>query len=236
VQFPHDESGVPPSPEENEASWDAMFAHNRRNQERIHRVIEERTLRGEDVGDAFDAAIEEVIAPMDWAEDEEDMSEGRREVLELIDELNKASEAAAEETWKSEDGEDEKGDEFQRMERHPLQQQATKLFMDFHQVSKRVDKRPGNIDTLLVNAMEITGGLAQVVPMLPTYEMDENQAGLALVQLKRALRGAAFVRGTLHLLRSDKTLTDDEFRRFIAEANAIATQITNLLRSIRERQ
>jgi hypothetical protein len=233
VQFP-DESGAPPSPEENEASWDEMFAHNRRNQERMHRAIEERTLRGEDVSDAFEAAIEEVIAPMDWAEDDDDISEGRREVAELIEELNDASQAAAEEPWSKADVEEE--NVFQRMERHPLQQQAHKLLLDFHALSKRVDKRPGNIDTLLGNAMEITGGLAQVVPMLPAYDMDDNQAGLALVQLKRALRGAAFVHGTLFLLRSEKTVTDDEFRHFMDETNAISKQITDLLRSIRERQ
>ena len=236
VQFPGDESGVPPSPEENEASWDAMFAHNRRNQERMQRAIEERTLRGEDAGDAFDAAIEDVITPMDWAEDDEDVSEGRREVQELIEELNEASHAAADETWQSADEEQEDENIFERMERHPLQQQATRLLMDFYDLAKRADKRAGNIDTLLGNAMEITGGLAQVVPMLPTYEMDDSQSGLAFVQLKRALRGAAFVHGTLFLLRSENTVTDDEFRRFMAEANAISTQITDLLRTIRESQ
>jgi hypothetical protein len=234
VQFP-DETGAPPSPEENEASWDAMFAHNRRNQERMHRVIEERTLRGEDPGDAFEAAIEEVIAPMDWAEDDEDISEGRREVLELIEELDEASQAAAEETWQPED-EAEDGNEFERMERHPLQQQATRLLMEFYDLSKRAEKRPGNIDTLLVNAMEITGGLAQVLPLSPTYEMDDNEAGLAFVQLKRALRGAAFVHGTLFLLHAEKTVTDEEFRRFLAESKSISKQINDLLRSIRERQ
>jgi hypothetical protein len=232
VQFPESESGVPPTPEENEASWDEMFAHNRRNQERMQRVIEERTLRGEDVEDAFDAAIHEVVAPMDWAEDDEDDDSGRSEVQA---ELNEASEAAAEEPWQTEDEEDVENP-FERMERHPLQQQAHKLLMDFYDIPKQTGERTANIDTLLRNSMEITGGLAQVVHLLPAYEMDENQAGLALVQLKRALRGAAFVRGALHLVRSDEAVTDEEFRRFVAEANDISKQITDLLRTIREHQ
>jgi hypothetical protein len=122
------------------------------------------------------------------------------------------------------------------MERHPLQQQAKKLLMEFFDVAKRAGERSPNGDLLIRNAMEITGGLAQVLPLSPTYEMDDNEAGLGLVQLKRALRGAAFVRGALFLLRSETIVTDDEFRRFMHEADAISAQITDLLRTIREGQ
>jgi hypothetical protein len=66
--------------------------------------------------------------------------------------------------------------------------------------------------------------------------MDDNEAGLGLVQLKRALRGAAFVRGALFLLRSDDTINNDEFQEFVQQASAISAQITDLLRSIREAQ
>jgi hypothetical protein len=244
VQFPDEEAGASPTPEENEASWDAMFAHNRRNQERMQRVIEERTLRGEDVEDAFEAAIEEVVPSMDWVEDDEhqdaeDENSGRAEVAELIEELNEASRAAIEEPWQESVPEAARGDEenvFERMERHPLQQQAKKLLMEFFDVAKRAGERSPNGDLLIRNAMEITGGLAQVLPLSPTYEMDDNEAGLGLVQLKRALRGAAFVRGALFLLRSETIVTDDEFRRFMHEADAISAQITDLLRTIREGQ
>jgi hypothetical protein len=56
------------------------------------------------------------------------------------------------------------------------------------------------------------------------------------VQLKRALRGAAFVRGTLFLLRAEQLVEDEECRRFIGEADAISKQIFDLLRTIRESQ
>ena len=93
---------------------------------------------------------------------------------------------------------------FAAMQRHPLQQQATKLLMEFLRSGEDAAmSRSANIDTLLRNAMEMTGGLAQVLPLPPTYEMDESNAGLSLVQLKRRC-GAAFVRGTLFLLRSDR--------------------------------
>jgi hypothetical protein len=101
-------------------------------------------------------------------------------------------------------------------------------------MAKRSGDRSPNLDTLVRNAMEITGGLAQVLPLPPPYEMDDGETGLALVQLKRALRGAAFVRGTLFLLRAEKVVEDEECRRFIGEADSISKQITELLRSIRE--
>jgi hypothetical protein len=237
VHFPEDETGVPPDPAENEARWDALFAANRRKQERMERVMEEQMIRGVDTREALEAAIEEVVPTIDWDDEEEDENGGRAEVAELIEELNEASRAAVEEPWQEsvpEAARDHEDDAFERMERHPLQQQATNLLVEFYDVAKRAEERTTNIDTLLRNAMEVTGGLAQVLPLPPPYEMDEGEAGLSLVQLKRALRGSAFVRGTLFLLRSEKTISEEEFRRFMDQADAIAAQITDLLRSIRE--
>jgi hypothetical protein len=177
---------------------------------------------------------------MDWAEDDEDEDGGRAEVAELIEELNEASRAAVEEPWQESVPEAARDDDdknvFERMQRHPLQRQATKLLMEFFDIAKRGDERSPNCDLLIRNALEITGGLAQTLPLAPTYEMDNGDAGLSLVQLKRALRGAAFVRGALFLLHSEKTVTEDEFHRFMTEADAISTHITDLLRTIREAQ
>ena len=47
------------------------------------------------------------------------------------------------------------------------QQQATKLLMEFFDVAKRSGDRSPNLDTLIRNAMEVTGGLAQVLPLPP---------------------------------------------------------------------
>ena len=41
VEFPEDELGIPPDPDENESRWDALFRENRRKQERMTRSIEE---------------------------------------------------------------------------------------------------------------------------------------------------------------------------------------------------
>jgi hypothetical protein len=236
VDFP-DETGVPIDPAENEARWDAMFAENRRKQERMERVMEQQTLRGEDTRDALEAAIREVVPELDLADDENE--EDNLEVEDWIAEMNEICRAAVEEPWQESlpdavRSDADEVDEFERMERHPLQQQAKKLLMDFFDLAKRSDDRSPNLDTLMRNAMEITGGLAQALPLPPFYDMDDGDAGLSLVQLKRALRGAAFVRGALFLLRAGEIVTEQEFRRFMDEADAISAQITDLLRTIRE--
>ncbi len=238
VRFPENETGVPSDPAENEARWDELYRENRRKQERMERVMEEQLIRGEDAREALEAAIEDVVPPIDWDDDAEQDGD-RSAVAELIAELNESSRAAAEdEPWQegvSEWGRpDDEDDAFERMERHPLQQQATNLLLAFHNLAERVGERSPSIDMLMRNAMEVTGGLAQVMPLPPVYEMDDSDVGLSLVQLKRALRGAGFMRGALFLLRSEELLGDDEFRRYTDEADALSDQITNHLRSIRE--
>jgi hypothetical protein len=233
VHFPDDETGAPPDPTENETRWDALFAANRRKQERMERVMEEQIAGGADTCEALEAALEDAVPMMDWEDDDDD-----EETAAWIAEMNEACRATVEEPWQESLPEavrsdaDEK-DAFERMERHPLQQQATTLLMEFFDIAKRSGDRSPNLDTLIRNAMEVTGGLAQVLPPSQPYEMDDGEAGLALVQLKRALRGAAFVHGTLFLLRAEKLVEDEECRRFIREADSISEQITDLLRMIR---
>jgi hypothetical protein len=233
VQFPDDETGVPPDPVENEARWDTLFQENRRKQERMIRSIEERAARGEDARDAFDGAMDDVVPSLDW----DDLDEGAED--NFIAELNEASRAAVEEPWRESLPEAARRDDseeapFERLESHPLQQRATKLLIASHEVAKRSGDRSAGIDVLMRNACEITGGLAQVLPLSADYEIDDIEAGLGFVQLKRALRGAAFVRGALFLLRSDGLLDEPEFHRLTDESEAISAQIVDLLRRIRE--
>jgi len=243
VHFPDDESGTPANAAENEARWDELFNHNRRNQERMSRVIEEKTICGDNVESAFGAAIDEVIAPLDWIEEEEP-GEGRREVLDMIDALNEASRAAVEgtntESWgdltdenESDDDEFDSDDPFGQMMRDPLQEQATNLLTSFCNLAARLGERPQSLDILMRNCMEITGGLAQVLPLPPSYEIDDAKAGHSLIQLKRALRGAAFVRGALFLLRGEKLLDDLKFHAYHDETDAISKQIVEMIRAVR---
>ena len=84
--------------------------------------------------------------------------------------------------------------------------------------------------------MEVSGGLAQVLPLPPPYEIDDVKAGLVPVQLKRALRGAAFMNGTLFLLRAEKVVQEESSHRLMNQVDAILEQISDLLRTVREAQ
>jgi hypothetical protein len=73
-----------------------------------------------------------------------------------------------------------------------------------------------------------------VLPLPPVYDIDDIETGLSLVQLKRALRDAAFARGALFLLRSDQLLEDAEVRKHIDTLDDISSQIVDLVRMLRE--
>jgi hypothetical protein len=239
VHFPDDETGTPADPGENEARWDEMFRSNRRKQERMTRTLEEQMARGADTDEAFEAAIEEVIAPLDWiGDDNSDVNVDN----EFIARMEEGDDFEADDVWHSglpDESFDEGGsddDSFADMQRHPLQQQATGLLMKFYDLAKQNDERSPNFDLLMRSASEITGGLAQVLPLAPAYEIDETEVGLGLVQLKRALRGAAFVRGALFLLRADELVRDEDFRNSMDECDSISEQIVELLRTLRASQ
>jgi hypothetical protein len=80
---------------------------------------------------------------------------------------------------------------------------------------------------------EIGGGLAQAL-------MDRDTApeglarGLALVQLKRALRGAAFATGALFPLRAEVLLSQDNFNELWGTLQQLEDRIVGELTRIRE--
>ena len=111
--------------------------------------------------------------------------------------------------------------------RDPLLERATQLFFKVaDQVRPSPDSAP---DTQLAHAGELCGGLAQVLPLPPVYEMDYTDRGLAMVQLKRALRGAAFLRGTLYNQRDPEAT-----KPLLDELEAIEGEIIDHLRSVRQ--
>jgi len=225
VTFPEDMFGASPDQREEEARWDALYQENRRKQERMERAIEERLIRGDDLEEALESAFEEVIPPNPLKDDDAGESDFE-ELLALEDDrLEEAEDSAF-----SADADDSALD----MERHPLQQQATALLLDFHNLARGHNGANKHFDQLLRNACEIGGGLAQALPLPPPYELDEFDAGLALLQLKRAMRGAAFVTGALHLLVADDVIDRSQFKVFVDRSEAIATEIVDLMRTIRE--
>jgi hypothetical protein len=199
VEFPDDsDSGPGLSRDANasELAWDEAFKHNRRQQERLDRAIEDRLSQGEDAEEALAKALDDVVpeipgeepdcAGEPWHNDE--------------DELHRASDETGADECDEHDALISAGSD----ERHPLLQRAMDLLHDLHAIFRDTDPRHGaSLRTLFQGAGDVMGGLAQG---LSTGEYDdEDDYGLRVTQLKRALRGAAFARGALFLLRTAMT-------------------------------
>jgi hypothetical protein len=60
VMFPEEETFAVPDQDATEAQWDELFKHNRRQQERLQRALEERRSQGEDDETAFEDALHDL--------------------------------------------------------------------------------------------------------------------------------------------------------------------------------
>jgi hypothetical protein len=201
VEFPEDEApGEPPDPEAREASWDELFKHNRRQQERLQRAVEERRSRGEE-DEAFEHALEDLglevpgedaeAADEPWPDDEPfaepdpgdtgpDQAGGWDDDPENV-------------AWEAEDDPVDS--------RHPLLERARDELKDLLKIFGGVDERFASaVRTLWQGAGDTMGGLAQALSRREDPD-DLDDPYLRVTQLKRALRGAAFARGALFLLR-----------------------------------
>ena len=98
----------------------------------------------------------------------------------------------------------------------------------------RTEVPGGSLESLLHGAMELSGGLVQA--MGP--DIAEIAPGLCVVQLRRALRGAAFAFGALFPLRESGTIDQgvfDELRQTIEGLQAAILPELRALRGRRER-
>jgi hypothetical protein len=188
VEFPDEAVGEQPDPDAIEALWDELFKHNRRQQERLQRALEERRSQGEEDEDAFENALGDLG-------------------LEVPDEESAPAEETGWEEAEPPDSEPDPDPFEAARERHPLLRAAMgvleRLHALFHE-TKEPRFAPA-LHTLFQGAGDVMGGLAQALP----GREDSADHGLRITQLKRALRGAAFARGALFPLRS--ALTDEQF-------------------------
>jgi len=255
-----------------ESQWDASYKENRRRQEHVYRAIEEHLAQGDDVEEAFDAAMHEETAlglP----------DESPPEVFDDCDERDEYLEADDGEPWKESlseavcdalDGDCPNSRGNQDVEfpldgdaaldgdcpnyrgsqdvefpldgdaakmglspsRHPLQQRAFDFML---RLQKLLTPLPAGTashqDALLRGAGDMLGGLAQAIGA------DDSQPllGLAVVQLKRALRGAAFALGALFPLRTSGTLDQAAFDELYDTLQALHTEMYAELNRLRQR-
>jgi hypothetical protein len=226
------------TPEE-EARWDASFKENRRMQERVQRAIEKHRSQGAELDEAFDAAMrEETSAGLPAEPDEDEDHEDWRDSLpeegpgDALAEEGSAEddEFSGDEFSGGEFTDDEFSDDgFDAADRHPLQQRASDLLLRLHALLPRETESSGSVGVLMTGACEISGGLAQALGLAH----DGFAAGLCVVQLKRALRGAAFALGALFPLSADRVIDENAFQELYAALEALQGDIYDELRRCR---
>lgn len=204
-----------------EAEWDASYKENRRKQERMHRAIEEHIQRGEDPDDAFDGALRDE-GIIDLPGDEPEF--GFDADADLCDE------EPEDESWKESLADPLDEHDAIDTEQHPLPKRAMDLSLQLRNLLKEGNEQAGYIDALMGGAGDLMGGLAQAFcPGLT----DGVGRGLALVQLKRALRGAAFVKGALFPLRQTGRLSERDLAELRATIEGLETAILAELARVR---
>jgi hypothetical protein len=212
--------------EATEKLWDELAKQDRRRQERMQRALEERRSRGLDDETAFRDALRDVVP--DLPGDETD----RGDEPWRDDEHPPCGEGLADETAEDDAGFGEADDdsiEPEQEERHPLLQKAMDLLERLFALFRDEDRRLAPaLGTLYQGAGDAMGGLAQA---LSYRDPDAEDYGLRVVQLKRALRGAAFARGALFPLRS--ALSAEQFDELFHTLHQMETDIVSELGRVR---
>jgi hypothetical protein len=222
VTFDDDDWGSAPDAEATEKQWDELYKHNRRQQERLQRAIEELRSRGLDHKTAFQEAMREIVPELPEDEPEPPEEPWR-------DDDDQASfESLEDDIVEHGTGFDDDSDD-EPAARHPLLQKATDFFVRLDTLFPEEDpSSASNVRSLSHGAAEAVGGLAQA---LSCPDEDGLDYGLRLVQLKRALRGVAFARGAVYPLRS--TLGKDVSEELFGTLKELATDIASEIGRIR---
>ena len=236
----HDDPGADPDTSGTEAEWDAMFRDQRRKQEKMTRLIDERTLSGASTEKAFDEAMSDpgMLDVPDAgvaAYDEASKEEADEDAMD-VKEMNRICEEAVREVE-----EKKKARAPRRPKRHPLQERMHELTLRALRLEGRKGAGPdGPVSQIVQGILEMSGGLAQVLGSHAFGDDDEEDddggmAGLNVVQLKRALRGAAFALGALAPAAAAKRLKETDAAFIRKEGEAIAAEMRKRLDAERAR-
>jgi hypothetical protein len=221
-----DDSEYDPSedePEGTEQDWDDAHRANRRRQERLHRAIQERLSRGEDPHEAFHAAMGDIGLP----DLREELARRRDEEDEFQDESDDDEDAP----WRESLPDALRNEEYEtRIDRHPLQKQALDLELRLYHLLELDDRRNAHLELLYRGLGDLAGGLVQALGC----EDWQPPPSLAVPQLKRALRGAAYAQGALFSLRAEEIASEEVFNELHGALKTLEDGTLDQLRRIRE--
>jgi hypothetical protein len=213
-------------PEAAEKLWDQLAKHNRRQQERLLRSIEERRSRGVDMETALRDAIRELVPDVP---DEEAQESGGPWIDDEPAPFDESLEGDLLGEGAVFPAVDDDPFEAEEEERHPLLQRATDLLIRMDAIfCDAASSLAAPLDTLFQGVGDTVGGLAQA---LSDRDHDADDYGLRVVQLKRALRGAAFARGALFPLRP--AISKAHFDELFSTLKQMETDIVTELGKVR---
>lgn len=201
-----------------EYEWQKLVHESQARARRIERTVQEHLLAGEDIERALEAADAAEFPSTDRPQHEE----GDFAPVENQSSIEEG------EAWQFEE---EDLFDLERPERDPLLERATQLYLALGRMADEFDS--AQVADLLRHAGELCGGLAQALPLPPAYECDPDERGLAAVQLKRALRGAAFLRGGLLHLAHAAADGGQPYRELRQQVEALQSEIVECLRQTR---
>lgn len=195
-----------------EAQWDEIYRQGAARVIRLQRHLESQLLAGKTVKDALEFALNEIAGERDQAD-----TDGNSSDEDLPDEPSQEASQA------------DDFDEPISPKRDPLLERAKQLYLNLGTLVH--DLPASTVEGLLMPAGELCGGLAQVLPLPPAYAMNDDNRGLAAVQLKRSLRGAAFLFSGLIRLRDQIAKSDRD--TFLREVESLQGAIIEHLRAVR---
>jgi hypothetical protein len=232
VRFDNDEPewSEPDWNDIDEKQWDASYKEEQRKQQRLQRAVEEQLQQGVEYREAFENALrDEGIIDLP-GEDDEKLAKDRW-VESETGESHEAWRESLDSPYEIE------GDPFDNEERDdpPLLKLATNFYLRLIELFKgNLESPSSHLDTLMRGAGDICGGLAQA--LAKDFEAEGLWRGIALVQLKRSLRGAAFANGALFPLRAERVLDDDSFEELRTLLKQLEDSIFQELQRVRNHQ
>jgi len=223
VAIPDDEFAGAADREADEALAEELFKHNRRQQERLLRALEEWQARGEK-----DEELDDLTREFCGEEPEPD---GEPWLTGEQDSFAFSSGEGSPEAAEDENADLDDAAMRTEQERPPLLERGLELLRSLHTAFHDAGPEFGpSLHTLFQGGGEVMGGLAQG---LSEWDEDDSAAyGLRISQLKRALRASGFACGALYPLRA-ATSTEQfaEFQRTLRQLEQDIFQEIGRLRS-----
>ena len=222
-----DEFGNEPTLEEEVETMNRLYRRNQMRSERMTRRIADATAAGMSTEEAFELAMrEEGLEP---PSSNGEFADGEEDVAQEDGFSDLSSESSGEpESWREslDSPPSDERSEFENQPEHPTVQRAEKLLMEIMNLRDPTSRSDSFANTATRGMLDVVGGLVQATG----GDFDErSDRALAIVQLKRALKGQAFCRGAIFGLCGTDQIDRATSDRFHDELEAILESIHDLM-------